>query len=213
MDAGATPRIEVAGRPGGAAGAIAWPSTVRGARSCRAIHNVTDDRTRNLPCDRMDNGKDLLMSQTGWIHLLIGCGLVVTAAGCDALRAFIDFLPTQETRVELVNNGDFPVEVELYYDEEQDIPESLLTTDAGTRLTYTIEPGQSTTFSRNCDELQAIVISDADLQIIGSVGPEATSDVLRDGDDFGCGDTIVFTFDHSDVLVDFDVTPSVEGGS
>ena len=36
-------------------------------------------------------------------------------------------------------------------------------------------------------------------------------DVLRDGDDFRCGDTFVFTFDHSLVLVDFDVSVSVQG--
>ncbi|MCH7884473.1 MAG: hypothetical protein IIC01_04415, partial [Planctomycetes bacterium] len=51
---------------------------------------------------------------------------------------------------------------------------------------------------------------DADLLILGDIGPEANSDVLRDGDDFSCGDTIVFTFDHSGILVDFDVIVSVD---
>ena len=39
---------------------------------------------------------------------------------------------------------------------------------------------------------------------------DGVPDVLRDGDDFSCGDTIVFTFDHSGILVDFDVTVSID---
>jgi len=47
------------------------------------------------------------------------------------------------------------------------------------------------------------------LLIIGGLGPETNSDVLRDNTDFSCSDTIVFTFDHTDALLDFDVTSSV----
>ena len=65
-------------------------------------------------------------------------------------------------------------------------------------------------FTQSCDDLQAIMIEDADLQIIGGIGPEANTDVLRDGDDFGCGDTIVFTFDHSDLIFDFEIEVDVE---
>jgi hypothetical protein len=140
----------------------------------------------------------------------MACVFVFLVAGCDAL---IGLLPTAQTRVELVNNGDFPVEVELFYDNEQDIPESLLTTDAGTRVVFNVGVGETSSFSRDCDDLQAIIVSDADLLIIGGIGPEASSNVLRDGDDFGCGDTIVFTFDHSNLLVDFDVSSSVHSGT
>jgi len=63
--------------------------------------------------------------------------------------------------------------------------------------------------SRNCDDLQAVVIEDADLRIIGGIGPETDSDVLRDGDEFGCGDTVTFTFTSSDLGTNFEVTPTV----
>lgn len=140
------------------------------------------------------------LKQTAILTLSLGA-----LTGCEALLGFL--LPTT-TRVQLINNGDFPVEVTLYISDEQDIPESLLT-ELGDELVFTIGPGETTSFARDCDALQAIIIDDADLQLIGEVGPEADTGVLRDGDDFGCGDAIVFTFDHSAVIVDFDISVSV----
>jgi hypothetical protein len=49
--------------------------------------------------------------------------------------------------------------------------------------------------------------------VVGEIGPETDTGVLRDGDDFGCGDRITFTFDHSAVIVDFDVTVDVSNGN
>ena len=42
------------------------------------------------------------------------------------------------------------------------------------------------------------------------MGPEANTDVLRDGDEFRCGSTIVFTFSHSAAVFDFGITTRVE---
>ena len=41
---------------------------------------------------------------------------------------------------------------------------------------------QTTTFTRDCDDLQAIIIGDADLQLPLGLGPDASTDVLHDGD-------------------------------
>ncbi|RME39187.1 MAG: hypothetical protein D6788_05990 [Planctomycetota bacterium] len=125
--------------------------------------------------------------------------------GCDTLSGFL--LPSTTT-VDLVNNGDFPVDVTLYYDDQQETPEFLLT-EIGRRLDVTVDPGDTVNFTRNCDELQVIVIDDADLRIIGGIGPETSSDVLRDGSDFTCGSRIVFTFDHTDLITDFHVNATV----
>ena len=141
------------------------------------------------------------------IGMLFVAAFLALVTGCDSL---IGLVAPNTTSVRLVNSGDFAIEVVLYIDDNQEIPRALLT-ELGTRMELTIAPGDSTTFARDCDELQAIVIDDADLLVIGQVGPEANTDVLRDGDDFRCGDTIVFTFDHSLVLVDFDVSVSVQG--
>ena len=134
--------------------------------------------------------------------------LLLSAGGCDAL---LGVLPPRVTSVRLVNNSDFSVSVVIFISDEQDIPEDLLTQeDIGTRLDFTLLPGESTSFSRDCDDLQAIIIDDADLLVIGQIGPEARTDVFRDGSDFGCGDTISFTFDHSAFLTDFHISTSVQ---
>jgi hypothetical protein len=128
---------------------------------------------------------------------LTGCGLLGNLLG------------PKRTTVRLVNDGGFNVEATIYISDNQNVPEALLT-ELGTELSYTIPPGETVSFSRDCDQLQAIVVDNADLEVIGQMGPQASSDVLRDGSDFFCGDTIVFTFDHSVLLVDFNVTASVQ---
>ena len=142
-------------------------------------------------------------------YLLVLVAIVPVVSGCEALA---EFFGSDTVTVQLVNDGDLDVVVEIYISDQQEIPELLLT-ELGTRLEYTVEAGETVTFSRSCDDLQAIVVSDADLDVISGIGPETSSDVLRDGDDFSCGDTIVFTFDHSIVLIDFDVVVTVEEAS
>jgi len=137
-----------------------------------------------------------------------GASLLAALAGCGVVAAS---LGPRTTSARLVNNGEFAVRVELFLDEEQDLPREVLT-EVGTQLEFTLEPGEVAAFARDCEDLQAIVINDADLLIVGQIGPEADTDVLRDGDDFGCGDTIVFTFDHSGAILDFDVSTAVERG-
>ena len=133
-------------------------------------------------------------------------GLTCGMTGCGFV---LDQVTPNTTTVRLVNDGDFDVHVELFIDDDQEIPRDLLT-EVGTNLEFTLSPGEATSFSRDCDDLQAIVIDSADLDIVGDVGPSADTDVLRDGSDFGCGDTIRFAFDHSDVVVDFDISVAVD---
>ena len=127
-------------------------------------------------------------------------------AGCDSL---VSSLRQRETSVVLVNSSDFDVEVVLFYGADQNILEALLT-GIGEEMTLTIGAGEQSTFSRDCDDLQAIIIDDADLLLVGQPGPEVKTDVLRDGNEFGCGDTITFTFDHSDAIFDFSIAVNFE---
>lgn len=142
----------------------------------------------------------------------IKCGTAAALAaglwGCDAIPGLIDLLPPNVVTVQLVNNSDFAVEGELFYDDEDDTLEEILE-ETGTRRQFAIPAGGQSSFSVNCDDIRAIFLADADLMVIGEVGPSASSDVLRDGDDFDCGDRIAFTFDHSSAIIDFDVTISV----
>lgn len=143
------------------------------------------------------------MKRRYWIGIVI-CGAAVLTAGCDALSALLPMLVT----VSLENTGDFNVDGAFLISDEQDIPEFLLK-EVGDEQDFTVPPGGTQTFVYDCDELQAIMIEHADLRIIGGLGPEASTDVLRDGHEFSCGSTITFTFSHSVILTDFDVTYSV----
>lgn len=126
----------------------------------------------------------------------------VVIAGCDAVA------PSNVTVV-LKNNGNFDVDARVIIDDEQAVPEFLIKT-VGEEIAMTIPAGESRTFSRSCEELQAIMIDQADLRIAGTgIGPETDSDLLRDGDDFNCGDTITFTFAHDAFTTNFRVTPSI----
>lgn len=136
--------------------------------------------------------------------LMMAVGLaggLIAMIGCDALTGI--FLPTTVI-VTLLNTTGFNVDVQLFYDNEQDLPKFLLT-EIGEEIEATVLPGVPFSFTRSCDDLQAIVINDADLRLLGGLGPEANTDVLRDGDDFSCGDQIVFTFSYDESLLDFDI--------
>lgn len=113
------------------------------------------------------------------------------------------------TSVRLVNNGSFPVDVELRISDDQLILEDILSSN-GERIDQTLAAGDSVTISRDCEDLQAIMVEDADLQLVGEIGPEADTDVLRDGDDFTCGDTIVYTFSHPAIPTSLDINTNVE---
>lgn len=140
---------------------------------------------------------------------IVGLGCVIaTMTGCGAL---IGLLSARGVTIQLVNNGDFDVEVDMFTSDDQNVLEVFLT-EFGERVTRTIAPGETVTVAGSCDDVQAIIISDADLRVVGGVGPEADTDVLRDGDDFSCGDSITFTFDHSALITDFDVAVTVAPG-
>jgi hypothetical protein len=112
------------------------------------------------------------------------------------LIAFVTGCGTQQTSVELVNNTSHTVDVQLFYHEEQNLPEALIEAD-GTEVNYSIPAGQSRSFARDCDDLQAIFINDAEMQIAPGISPEADTDAYREPDDFTCGDTITFNFNES----------------
>ncbi|MGB2986057.1 MAG: hypothetical protein WBE26_09250 [Phycisphaerae bacterium] len=147
-----------------------------------------------------------MKKHTGYV-LLAGFLPLVSLAGCDALS---DILLPSTVMVSLVNESpDYDVEVTLFYHDEDDIPEIVLT-EIGTERNYTIKPGETVSFTRDCDDLQAIIIEDAELQT-GLFRPDTHSGVLRIDENFECGQEIVFTFTHSDVLLDLDfgVLPTV----
>lgn len=134
-------------------------------------------------------------------------GLVLPLVGaCDLMK----LLQGKATTVQLVNNGDYPVIVELRISDNQYVLQELLR-EVGDELTYTIPPGQAVTFFKDCEDLQAILIKKADLSLAGTVGPSASTDILRDGGDFGCGDIIIYTFDHPEVPTALEISENIIG--
>ena len=129
--------------------------------------------------------------------------LVLVFSGCGIVG---DLLRGTRVTVDLVNETDFDVQATLFFDDEQNIPEFLLVqSDIGTEVSLTVPPGQTVSFSESCDDLQALIVENANLAILGGLGPDANTDVLRDGDDFGCGDTVVLRFTDANGIADFDI--------
>lgn len=141
---------------------------------------------------------------TKGLQALAFVGMASLQCGCDAIVGVLE----PKTTVRLINNSDFAVEGVIYYDDEDDTIEEILE-QTGTRRPFALASGGQSSFSVPCDELRALILSDADLQIIGDIGPSASTDVLREGDDFECGEVITLTFDHSAAVMDFDVTVAV----
>jgi hypothetical protein len=132
-------------------------------------------------------------------NMLIGAMLLASVpwiiGGC---------LSPNNTTVNLVNLADFPVDVTLFYDDNQNTPEAILV-DVGRERQFRVQPGATSSFFDNCNSLQAIVIQKAELSIVGSIGPSTSSRVYRDGTDFGCGNTITFTFTQSVLATDLNI--------
>ncbi|MCA9257111.1 MAG: hypothetical protein KDA33_15785 [Phycisphaerales bacterium] len=131
------------------------------------------------------------------------------ATGCGSFDTLLGLLGPSTTSVRFVNNSDFAVEGRIIIGDQQLTTEELLE-QFGTEISFSVAAVETTTISRDCDDLQALLLDDANLQVIGDIGPDARSGVLRDGDDFNCGDRITFTFDHSAQITDFDVTTTVD---
>ncbi len=116
--------------------------------------------------------------------LTIACAGFFGLGGCP--------IPGESTSAEVINDTEATIRVRVFYDDEQDIPRELIE-EVGTESEFDLAPGESRTISRDCEELQAILVR-GEQRLIGSFGPEETSDVFRDGDDFGCGDLLTFRF-------------------
>ena len=128
-------------------------------------------------------------------------GMLAPLGSCDG--TFPDLILGDEVVVRLLNNTDYDVDIVVYYDDDPDISESNLIAN-GTKLEFTLEPDEWTSFRRGCDRLQAVIVDQATLRVLGGLGPTTRSEVLRDGDEFGCRQTIGFRFEGS--LLNFDVS-------
>ncbi len=104
---------------------------------------------------------------------LLSVGLVVVILGCDALVGLL--LPSRVT-VTLANaSPTFDIEVTVVYDDEEDTLKEIVIL-LGTDEDFIIGPGERVSFSRDCDDLRALVLEDADLLVFAGLSPEVDSD-------------------------------------
>jgi hypothetical protein len=137
----------------------------------------------------------------------LALGLLLPLVGaCDLMQ----LVQGDATIVQLVNTGQYPVNVELRISGNQYELQVVLE-EFGDEINYTVGPGQSVTFFKPCDDLQAILVARADLSLAGDVGPSNNTDILRDGDDFGCGDIITYTFSHPTPPTSLEISTQITG--
>lgn len=131
--------------------------------------------------------------------------VMVNCCGCGAL---LNFAFPDTTTVRVVNNAAFDVEYDLYYGDDENTLEAFLV-EFGEHVHTTLAPGESTVIAEDCSNLKAVIIDDADLRIIGGIGPEDDTRVYREGDDFDCRETITFTFNSDSLGLSFEIDTDI----
>lgn len=126
--------------------------------------------------------------------------LVLTAALPVALLAGC---PQPVSVVAFVNDTVFPIQVVAIYSDESLLSEELLN-EFGQRVELEIGPGETRTFSRPCRNFEALLV-EGELDVLGNIGPEESTGVLRNGQDFDCKDVLVFRFTASAWNTDLDI--------
>jgi len=134
-------------------------------------------------------------------------GLLLASSLVSGCGQFGDLLGPG-TLVTLVNNGDFDVIATVAFSDDPNISESDLI-DSGSEIELTIPANDTRSFRRGCLSMRAVMVENAELQVIGGFGPSTRSEVIREGQgnpQMICQGFLSFTFDHNDSTLDFDVT-------
>lgn len=151
-----------------------------------------------------------MKSKTSTQMMFATAALALTiASGCGAVGLLSNLLGANRVTVRLINNStQYDVDVELRYGDENLEFKDLLKA-LGERIDRNLAPGETAEFSRDCDELESIFIDEAALNA-PLLNIKDDTDVLTDGNNFSCGDTIVYSFSHSAILIDFNISTSVQ---
>lgn len=128
--------------------------------------------------------------------------LIISLAGCGNV---LNALGIQTLTITLFNATDFPVDGSLYTNKHEEFSVGDITL-TGDERTFDLDPNESVSFSDlSCDDVQAMQITDANLRIALGISPSASTDTLFDGDDFHCGEKLMFTFTQQGLLDDFEI--------
>lgn len=115
---------------------------------------------------------------------------VLFLAGCGWINPSL--LPEQSVDMQIRNATDHSVTFTLYIGDD-DLTERDLK-DEGEQVSSYLFPGEQTLIRRSCRDVQSILLeAKMDIvDIIAGFGPHADSGVIRDDEDFDCGETVWF---------------------
>lgn len=137
---------------------------------------------------------------------LAGAALLSAGGGCPNLTVVVGLLDT--ITVELVNDTDFSVDPNIRFDDDPGLLAGLFPSEK--LSTGLLAPGETATFSFDCDKLGTIFSDDPEqvIPLLDDVTGDSSSRLER-GEEFECGDVIQFRFvGNGD---DFGVVTSVNG--
>lgn len=124
----------------------------------------------------------------------------LSAGGCGNLGGVLDALGISSDTVtlKLVNETAFRVEPEVFVTDTDLgldlITEELVTLGINRLDVDDLSPGDSVTRTFDCDEIEAVMASDAELKTGLGISPDADSDLFVQGEQFECGDTVTVRY-------------------
>ena len=161
------------------------------------------------------------MSRIVWlagICVLTGCGNLSQLLENFDTGALGDILNPTTVNLRLVNDTDFQVDPEVFVSSTSFlaegfvlpvVSEELLTTGINRQSFDKLGSGETVSSSYDCDDIQAVMAKDAELQTGLLLSPEADSELFRMDQEFECGDTV--TIQYAGGLSGFDVRISRSG--
>jgi len=133
----------------------------------------------------------------GLYYLLGGLVLMGVMGGpCDITISPDGIITFDSVTVELVNNTDYPIEPYLFVDEDENVSVDGLVVDENfVALDPLLQPDEIIELAFDCDEIGSIISDRAWLVVSDTEIYESDNGpLLREEDDFECGDVISFIF-------------------
>ncbi|NOT00770.1 MAG: hypothetical protein HOP29_09100 [Phycisphaerales bacterium] len=132
----------------------------------------------------------------------LGMSVLVMApsAGCGNLGTVLDALGVSSDTVtlKLVNETPFRVEPEVFVTDTdlglEFVTEELVTLGVNRLAVEDLAPGVSVTRTFDCDDIEALMASEAELKTGLGISPDADSDLFVQGEQFECGDTVTLRY-------------------
>lgn len=148
-----------------------------------------------------------------WVVLLLaavalmGVGATSTVQ-CSLPDVVVVAPPLRVVTVQYVNDADADVLTSLLYMSDDDKDKDDLQED-GRQIDTLTPKGETKQIVLDCDEAGSLAIDRAKLLLIGDIGPTADTDDLHIDHDYGCGDTITFTYYNSPDLTSLHIQSDV----